>query len=156
MNTKLVTLELPGVLYQQLQALATAEDTDIASFIAQMVADAYQRKSWLKDLNTLRQLLKEDGGLQLGDSKEEVIERLLQRKQEIFDRESAHQYGQSGTTGDDFGVPQSNDLNSIVFEESMILSDRDRDIVLSTLANPPELNKNLKSAIRRFRKKYAK
>lgn len=46
--------------------------------------------------------------------------------------------------------------NGIAFQESLTLSDRDRDIVLSTLEDPPELSETLKSGIRRFRNKYAK
>lgn len=52
--------------------------------------------------------------------------------------------------------PRTKTQNSIAFHESLTLSNRDRDIVLSTLENPPELTETLKSAIRRFRNKYAK
>jgi len=43
------------------------------------------------------------------------------------------------------------DINN---QEKLILSNRDRDLLLSTLENPPELKGNLKSAIARYRQKY--
>lgn len=52
--------------------------------------------------------------------------------------------------------PELGEYDGVVFQESLILSNRDRDIVLSTLENPPELNATLKSAIKRFRNKYGK
>lgn len=38
--------------------------------------------------------------------------------------------------------------------EKLILSDRDRDLFLSALENPPELRGNLKTAIKKYRDKY--
>lgn len=45
MDTELVTLQLPARLYEQLQELATQEHTDLVSKLAQLVTDAYQRKT---------------------------------------------------------------------------------------------------------------
>ncbi|HBE20532.1 MAG TPA: DUF1778 domain-containing protein [Cyanobacteria bacterium UBA11367] len=38
--------------------------------------------------------------------------------------------------------------------ESIILSERDWEIVTSAIENPPELNPNLKAAIKRYREEY--
>ena len=46
--------------------------------------------------------------------------------------------------------------NGMFFHASLALSDRDRDLVLSALSKPPELNETLKLAIKRFCNKYAK
>jgi len=39
-------------------------------------------------------------------------------------------------------------------QERLILSDRDRDLFMSVMENPPELTGKLKSAIRKYREKY--
>ncbi len=38
--------------------------------------------------------------------------------------------------------------------EKLVLSDKDRDLFLSLIENPPEPNQNLKSAMKRFKDKY--
>lgn len=76
MDTELVTLQLPASLYEKLQALAIEKHTEPMNVIANLVTDATQQKNWLQDLNALRQQIKEDGGLQVGSTKEEVIDRL--------------------------------------------------------------------------------
>lgn len=40
--------------------------------------------------------------------------------------------------------------------ERLILSDRDRDLFMSVMENPPELQGNLKVAIQKYRNKYGK
>jgi hypothetical protein len=92
MDTELVTLQLPANLYEKLQALAIEKRTDPIDVIASLVTDATQQKNWLQDLNALRQQIKEDGGLQVGSTKEEVIDRLRQTREEIFETEYAHLY----------------------------------------------------------------
>jgi uncharacterized protein (DUF1778 family) len=42
----------------------------------------------------------------------------------------------------------------IAAQEKLVLSDRDRDLFLSKIENPPELNGNLKSAIGKYLDKY--
>jgi uncharacterized protein (DUF1778 family) len=38
--------------------------------------------------------------------------------------------------------------------ERLVLSDRDRDLFMSMMENPPELKGNLKTAIKKYRAKY--
>ena len=40
--------------------------------------------------------------------------------------------------------------------EKLILTDRDRDLFLSTIANPPKLKGKLKTAIRQYRVRHGK
>ncbi|NMG18715.1 DUF1778 domain-containing protein [Brasilonema bromeliae] len=40
--------------------------------------------------------------------------------------------------------------------ERLVLSNRDRDLFMSVMENPPELKGKLKSAIHKYRKKYDK
>ncbi len=42
----------------------------------------------------------------------------------------------------------------IAAQEKLVLSDRDRDLFLSKIENPPELNEKLKSAIGQYLDKY--
>jgi hypothetical protein len=92
MNTELVSLQLPASLYEKLQTIATEENTDVVGAIAQFVATANQKKSWLQDLANLRQQIQTEGGLQIGNTKEEIAAKLHQTRQEIFEAEYAHLY----------------------------------------------------------------
>ena len=38
--------------------------------------------------------------------------------------------------------------------ERLVLSDRDRDLFMSVIENPPELKEKLKSAIKQYQEKY--
>ena len=53
---------------------------------------AHQRQSWLRELHELQELIREQGGLRIGTTKEEVIEKLRQTRREIFEAEYAHLY----------------------------------------------------------------
>ncbi|MBC6422360.1 MAG: hypothetical protein GDA43_14090 [Hormoscilla sp. SP5CHS1] len=94
MNTEHVTLELPGPLYEQLQALATAKETDVVSFIGELVTDAYKMKRGIENLNALAPFIKNDEDLedlQLSDRQKETIVRLRQNRKKMFEQEYAHQ-----------------------------------------------------------------
>jgi hypothetical protein len=92
MATDVVTLELPASSYDQLQELAISEQTDPIEIITELIAMAYQRQSWLRELTELRELIRQQGGLQIGTTKEEVVEKLRQTRREIFEAEYAHLY----------------------------------------------------------------
>jgi hypothetical protein len=46
----------------------------------------------VNDLAALRKQIAQDGGLKIGNTKEEVVERLRQTRREIFEAEYAHLY----------------------------------------------------------------
>jgi hypothetical protein len=92
MAKEVVTLELPASLYDKLQELAAEDQTDPVSVITHLVIIAHQHRAWLRDLAALREQIVRDGGLQVGATKEEVIERLRQTRREIFEAEYAHLY----------------------------------------------------------------
>jgi uncharacterized protein (DUF1778 family) len=48
----------------------------------------------------------------------------------------------------------SNAKQEIEASERLVLSDRDRDLFMSMMENPPELKGNLKTAIKKYRAKY--
>jgi len=92
MNTKTVTLQLPANLYEQLRELAAAEQIEPEELLSHLVSAAYQQRGWLRDLVALREQIRRDGGLQVGLTKADVIERLRQTRREIFEAEYAHLY----------------------------------------------------------------
>jgi hypothetical protein len=92
MATEIITLQLPINLYDQLQELATEEQIEPVEVISQLISAAYQHRGWLRDLIALREQIRRDGGLQVGQNKEEVIAQLRQTRREIFEVEYAHLY----------------------------------------------------------------
>ena len=92
MDTTHVTLQLPARLYAELQSLAAEERTDPVEVIARLVAVAHQRRVWISDLAALRDQIRRDGGVQVGTTKDAVVERLRQTRHDIFEAEYAHLY----------------------------------------------------------------
>jgi hypothetical protein len=92
MATNMIKLELPVSVYEQLQELAAVEQKDPIEVITELIDKAHQRQSWLRELEELRDLIREQGGLQISTNKEEMIEQLRQTRYEIFEAEYAHLY----------------------------------------------------------------
>ena len=92
MGAKTMTLELPAPLYAALQSLAEDEQQDLTEVIAGLVESAHQRRAWIRDLVALGEQIRQDGGLQVGTTKDQVVERLRQTRHEIFEAEYAHLY----------------------------------------------------------------
>jgi hypothetical protein len=92
MNRPLVTIQLPASLHDELQALAADEQTDLVELISHLVSMASQRRGWLRDLKALREQIRQDGGLDIGPTKEEIVELLRKTRREIFEAEYAHLY----------------------------------------------------------------
>ena len=92
MSSEVVSIQLPAHLYAELQSLAAETETDPVEVIDRLVTAASQHRSWLRDLVALRKQIRQDGGLQVGTSRDEVVERLRQTRREIFEAEYAHLY----------------------------------------------------------------
>jgi len=92
MDAATVTIRLPAGLYAELQMLAREEQAEPVAILSQLVQAARRRRDWLSDLTALRTQIEQDGGLQVGATKEEVVERLRQTRREIFEAEYAHLY----------------------------------------------------------------
>ena len=92
MDAATVTIRLPAGLYDELQKLAREEQAEPVAVLSQLVKAARQQRAWLSDLTALRKQIEQDGGLQVGVTKEEVVERLRQARREIFEAEYAHLY----------------------------------------------------------------
>ncbi|MBN1877927.1 MAG: hypothetical protein JXA33_27145 [Anaerolineae bacterium] len=87
-----ITLEIPQGMYTELQSLAQEEEIDLIEMLAQWVKDARKHRTWQQDLQALRDLIQKEGGLQVGRTKEEVVEQMRKTRQEIFEAEYAHLY----------------------------------------------------------------
>jgi len=92
MNAQVVTIQLPANVYAEIQSMAAEEQSDPVAIIGRLVSMASQQRAWLRDLAALREQIRQDGGLQVGSSKDEVIERLRRTRREIFAAEYAHLY----------------------------------------------------------------
>jgi hypothetical protein len=92
MDRTTVKLELPASLYADLQSLAKNEEQNPVEVIAGLVETARRRRAWLRDLEALRTEVRDDGGLQVGSTKEQVVAQMRQTPREIFEAEYAHLY----------------------------------------------------------------
>lgn len=92
MDAEVVSIELPAHLYAALQSLAEEERADMVEIIDRLVTAAGQQRAWLRDVAALREQIEQDGGLQVGASKHEVVERLRRTRRDIFEAEYAHLY----------------------------------------------------------------
>jgi RNase adaptor protein for sRNA GlmZ degradation len=92
MDTTTVRLELPASLYADLQSLAVNGEQDLVEVIAGLVDTARRRRAWLRDVEALRTQVRDDGGLHVGATKEQVVARMRQTRREIFEAEYSHLY----------------------------------------------------------------
>lgn len=92
MNAQVVSVELPAKLYAELQSLAAEEQTDLVELITRLLTTAGHYRAWQQDLAALREQIRQDGGLQVSASRDEVIERLRETRRSIFEAEYAHLY----------------------------------------------------------------
>ena len=92
MDAETVTIRFPAGLYAELETLAQEEQVDPVAILSQLVQVARLQRAWLSDLAALRRQIEQDGGLQVGATREEVVARLRQTRREIFAAEYAHLY----------------------------------------------------------------
>ncbi|MBU0512141.1 MAG: hypothetical protein KKD28_03545 [Chloroflexi bacterium] len=92
MSIQMVTLELPAKVYEDLQALAQARQKAPDEVIVQLVRTARQQTAWNDKLAALRQQIAQDGGLNVGATRDEVVDALRRTRHEIFEAEYAHLY----------------------------------------------------------------
>lgn len=68
------------------------KDELIAAVKAELIADAIPSISWIEGWQQLRKQVSESGGIMVGLTKDEIVSRLRQTRQEIFEAEYAHLY----------------------------------------------------------------
>jgi len=92
MSATTIPVQLSADVYTKLAQLAAEEQVDPAAVVSRLIDTATQQRAWLRSLSALREQIELDGGLYVGASREEVVERMRQTRQEIFDAEYAHLY----------------------------------------------------------------
>jgi 16S rRNA G1207 methylase RsmC len=92
MDTQTITLELSATAYENLQALAQAEQKEPGDVIAELLNAARQQSLWRQELAALRQQIRQDGGLNVGTTRNDVVNTLRKTRSEIFEAEYAHLY----------------------------------------------------------------
>ncbi len=92
MSSSTVMIRMPAALYAELQLLADEEESEPVELIAEFVSAARSQRAWRSDLAALRAQITQDGGLNVGVTKDEVVARLRATRQVIFEAEYAHLY----------------------------------------------------------------
>ena len=96
MSSQEIVWEVPGGLYHELEW--AQEELSYPDLIA-LVSQAVQRylaeirhEAWLREFRRLQQQVRATGGLDLGETKEDVIANLREQRRQIFEAEYAHLY----------------------------------------------------------------
>jgi hypothetical protein len=93
MAVKRISFTLPTELYEEvMRAKEESSALSLAQFIRQIVLEKLDERRWEHGLAELQREVRESGGLGLGGTKEEVIERLRETRRQIFETEYAHLY----------------------------------------------------------------
>lgn len=91
-----IVWEVPEPLYRQLEwareELAYPKITDLIAQAVQRYMNEIRDVAWEEEFRQLQKDVRSAGGLDLGETKEEVVERLRKQRQEIFEAEYAHLY----------------------------------------------------------------
>ncbi len=92
LDNNTIPLLLPPQLYADLEELALNAQVDPVEIITRLVANAQARQTWIRNLNALREEIRKEGELQVGRTKDEVVDTLRKTRREIFEAEYAHLY----------------------------------------------------------------
>lgn len=93
MAVKQISFTLSEELYEEVvKAKEESNALSLAQFIRQLILEKLDEWRWERNLAELQQEVRESGGLELGETKEEVIERLRETRRQIFETEYAHLY----------------------------------------------------------------
>ena len=96
MATQKITWQVPEGLYRELvSAQREMAYPSLTALIAQAVKRylaEVQYEAWQREFRQLQQEVRAAGGVGLGDTKEEVIARLREQRQQIFKTDYAHLY----------------------------------------------------------------
>jgi hypothetical protein len=88
MSATTIAVQLPAEVYTKLAQLAAEEQVDPVEVMSRLIDTATQHRAWLRNLSALREQIEHDGGLHVGASRDEVVERMRQTRQEIFDADA--------------------------------------------------------------------
>jgi hypothetical protein len=87
---------VPETLYHELvsvqQDLAFPSLADLIAQAVQRYLAEIQRQSWQQEFRELQKQVRAAGGLKLGATKEEIIAKLREQREQLFEAEYAHLY----------------------------------------------------------------
>ncbi|MBI3960929.1 MAG: hypothetical protein HY328_19125 [Chloroflexi bacterium] len=96
MSSTAIVWEVPEGLYRELltaqQELAFPHLADLIAQAVQRYLAEVQRQEWQQEFRELQKQVRMSGDLQLGATKEEVIDRLREQRRQLFEAEYAHLY----------------------------------------------------------------
>ena len=73
MESDKMTLKVLASLYAEPGSLAAEEQQDLFDVLDKLVDSANRRRAWLRQVKALRAQIHQDGGLQIGETKEQVV-----------------------------------------------------------------------------------
>lgn len=91
-NTSVVSIDLPVQIYDELMSLQTTISETPVEIIRQLVYEALEHRLWLYDLSILREQIRHDGGLKIGSSDEDILIKMRQTRNKVFEEEYADLY----------------------------------------------------------------
>lgn len=96
MSSREIVWKIPEGLYGEL--IWAQKELAYPNLIA-LVSQAVQRyladikhDSWIREFHQLQRLVRTSGGFGLGETKEEVMNKLREQRQQIFEEDYAHLY----------------------------------------------------------------
>ena len=88
----MVTIQLPDLLYQELETIAKAKHSDPVTIITAWVENVQHRSQRLQEWKLLCADVQRAGGYPKDETIDELVERLRKTREEIFEQEYAHLY----------------------------------------------------------------
>ncbi len=87
-DTQYVALEIPAQLLAALEKLSATRGSTSVDTMAYLVAQALvSQQSWSDKLNQLRDLIQQEGGLDVSDDNDMLVEHIRQIRRDIFETE---------------------------------------------------------------------
>ena len=85
MSTNSVTLELPESLYDELEIMASQKNTSLVDLIELWLKTSQKQLSFQQKWANLRALVQAQGGLDVGETTEEIVAHMRKIREEVFE-----------------------------------------------------------------------
>ena len=96
MSSREIVWEIPEGLYGELmwaqKELAYPNMIELVSQAVQRYLAEIKHDAWLSEFYQLQKLVRASGGFNLGETKEEVINKLREQRRQLFEEDYAHLY----------------------------------------------------------------
>ncbi len=87
-----VALNLPRDVFESIEILANEAHMSSVEIVKTWLNRELDHRKWLNDWQDLRTQIKIDGGLEIGLTSDQIIEKLRQTRHEIWDADYAYLY----------------------------------------------------------------